>query len=857
MKKYFNTIFFVVFAIASGHLTAQTWDYPGKDSLSYFLQQRDLISYFQYLRIISEAAYVNEDTRTVLEMGKLIQQDFGQLNPDQRDSVRYNSLYVAKNVWNSTKNLDESLNIYLVGHEHVKNKITLDELAWFIENKISNFYTMKGDYEKADYFSKLVESSLKFYQMTERLSRLYTNRGTQLQSELKEKEAFASFKKGFSIADSIQYADGLVANALSLAGIYIDHKDMDSSLWYLKVANECLPYLKPDKKNASEKKSGLAFEYARWNLLQKKYAESISLFKSSIQTRTEFYKQITGRDFAKIYYALANAYLLSGAFDSAKQTIQLGLTCLIPDLSPTQEFPSPEQLYPENTFMELLVLKSQYYEKLDSISPSNEYLQNALTSINLALFVNDKMRESFLADPSKLIAIQSNKSMIGIGISLLYRMSTRNASHQYFDQARTFFNRSKSILYNEKNQRNRIIEVMTDEDRQEWKKLLDKILSLHQQKSIEQADINSINGEILHCQEQIDSIFSKYNSVSLTTIVPEQYVEYFIGEKEIFTISELNKEKIFTLIGTKEKFQSLIQRLNEYLELKGLSTDEIILQDMFSFLMKPFTAILPEHLVIIPDGNIGFVPFEMLKDDDGKYLLERSTIAYAFEYLTYQPMQNDTIKSAKLFCLAPQYPIKAKPGNEISRGSIYHLPYAKMEVDSIRNLFGDKVVTSQSADKDEWEKNINSSTIFHYAGHAIINGDQSYLAFDSQGDETKQLTGSEISLMHHPLDLVVLSACETGRGKLEQGEGIRSLGKSFMESGTEATIISLWNVNDKSTAFIMKDFYKHLKAGMRKDEALRQAKLNYLKNTTTQNSHPYFWAAFIPAGNMRALPLIH
>jgi CHAT domain-containing protein len=111
--------------------------------------------------------------------------------------------------------------------------------------------------------------------------------------------------------------------------------------------------------------------------------------------------------------------------------------------------------------------------------------------------------------------------------------------------------------------------------------------------------------------------------------------------------------------------------------------------------------------------------------------------------------------------------------------------------------------------------------------------------------------------MHHPLDLVVLSACETGLGKIEQGEGIRSLGRSFMESGAQATIISLWNVNDKSTAFIMTDFYKHLKAGITKDEALRQAKLDYLKNATTQNSHPYFWAAFIPAGDMQPLSLIH
>jgi CHAT domain-containing protein len=221
--------------------------------------------------------------------------------------------------------------------------------------------------------------------------------------------------------------------------------------------------------------------------------------------------------------------------------------------------------------------------------------------------------------------------------------------------------------------------------------------------------------------------------------------------------------------------------------------------------------------------------------------------------VTYQPITDRSGKQLEVYCLAPNYPLKESKEKEVTRGSFYHLPFAKMEVDSIQNLFGDLAMTSQSSDKEEWEKNISASTIFHYAGHAIIQGDQSYLALDSQEDEKKQLTSSEIGLMHHPLDLVVLSACETGLGKIEQGEGIRSLGRNFMEAGAQATIISLWNVNDKSTALIMTDFYKQLKAGKPKDEALRQAKLNYLQRATQKNSHPYFWAAFIPAGDMSVL----
>src|SRR4029079_1638551 len=123
----------------------------------------------------------------------------------------------------------------------------------------------------------------------------------------------------------------------------------------------------------------------------------------------------------------------------------------------------------------------------------------------------------------------------------------------------------------------------------EWTLLTNTILDLHDQKSDIGADIVSINGEMLGCQEKIDSIFSKYDGIQLTTTIPDQYVEYFIGEQDIFGMAELNGQEIFIKIGPKAAFQSLLERLNDYLLLKGMSLDETILNEMFTFLIKPFT----------------------------------------------------------------------------------------------------------------------------------------------------------------------------------------------------------------------------------------------------------------------------
>ena len=102
--------------------------------------------------------------------------------------------------------------------------------------------------------------------------------------------------------------------------------------------------------------------------------------------------------------------------------------------------------------------------------------------------------------------------------------------------------------------------------------------------------------------------------------------------------------------------------------------------------------------------------------------------------------------------------------------------------------------------------------------------------------------------------MVVLSACNTGTGELQRGEGVISLARGFAFAGAKSIISTLWSVNDKSTEVLMSSFYKHLKSGMKKDEALRKAKQDYRRNPKN-DAHPFYWAAFIPSGDMSALDL--
>jgi CHAT domain-containing protein len=109
------------------------------------------------------------------------------------------------------------------------------------------------------------------------------------------------------------------------------------------------------------------------------------------------------------------------------------------------------------------------------------------------------------------------------------------------------------------------------------------------------------------------------------------------------------------------------------------------------------------------------------------------------------------------------------------------------------------------------------------------------------------LRATEIADLELDCDLVVLSACETGRGQLSSGEGIIGLSRSFFIAGARSVVVSQWAVSDISTAQLMKDFYQQLVNGAVKPAALREAKLLML-NGGSETRHPYYWAPFVIIG---------
>ncbi|HJW29442.1 MAG TPA: CHAT domain-containing protein, partial [Saprospiraceae bacterium] len=418
-------------------------------------------------------------------------------------------------------------------------------------------------------------------------------------------------------------------------------------------------------------------------------------------------------------------------------------------------------------------------------------------------------------------------------------------------KARSLFTRSKSILFNDAIRNHLVREAMTAQDQRQLDSIANIKSMLVENQFGENPDFNAIHAGLIRANEALIQLQKRYQVNNLTTVKLPHYIDYVEADDHIYSYAQLNGRTQFVRLGPRQEFDSLKRRFDHYILLKELSQDDSIGLQLYQFLVSPLSQKLPARVTIIPDGDIGLIPFDMLEVDKGEMVLEHSIVSYQFQFEPYAATGDRKSHPFRIYCLAPTYPKKDPLFAGTERGSVYQLPFARQEADTIKTIFGQSVIVSTQGDKAQCKEQMISSNVFHFSGHAIVNASNAFLALTDDGDIRHQLIDDEIALMQCPMDLAVLSACETGLGKMEYGEGIRSLGRSFLEAGASAAIYSLWTVNDKSTSAIMAGLYKNLHKGKPKDEALRQAKLDFIHTASVAMPHPYYWAGFVATGDMR------
>ena len=253
------------------------------------------------------------------------------------------------------------------------------------------------------------------------------------------------------------------------------------------------------------------------------------------------------------------------------------------------------------------------------------------------------------------------------------------------------------------------------------------------------------------------------------------------------------------------------------------------------------------------------MPFDALitKQDGSEYLLDKYVVSYANSAtLLLEDRGSDVKVSGEVLAFAPQF--KSAGTTEIvsDRSQFAPLKFNQQEVKNISSYFKTKSLIGTEASITNFNQFSSDYKVLHFATHASANDeypDYSFLALasDKNQDSVSFLYVKDLYAKDLNAELITLSACETGIGKFQRGEGILSLARGFNYAGAKSLVTSLWKVNDETTSQIMNFFYKNLDKGQSKNEALRNAKLEYLR--TSDDSvlkHPYYWAGFVISGDM-------
>jgi CHAT domain-containing protein len=370
----------------------------------------------------------------------------------------------------------------------------------------------------------------------------------------------------------------------------------------------------------------------------------------------------------------------------------------------------------------------------------------------------------------------------------------------------------------------------------------------------------------------------------------QSIIEYFVGDSSvfIFCINKYNVQlkkvkKDFPLEGWIDSFRVNLKSNVGAPDMtdKGYKLYQKLVAPILSFFPSRQEKNEPNRVIIIPDGVLGYLPFEALitqlptdptRFANHKYLINDFIISYNFSATLHSRLNQKMNKPDwryKMVGFAPFYfkPVKEDTSNAIvARGGMDSLNNSGEELRYVRKNTEGVAYYGKDATSTRFFEMAKDSRIVHLATHASANDKfmgYSFLAFASPEKGVDSVFVKDIYNMSIPADMVVLSACETGLGKLRRGEGIISLSRSFIYAGARSLVYSLWVADDKSSKDLMKLFYDNLKSGMPKDEALWQAKIVYLdktKNNTTKGvnhagCNPYYWAQFVPMGDMEVLKM--
>ena len=530
-----------------------------------------------------------------------------------------------------------------------------------------------------------------------------------------------------------------------------------------------------------------------------------------------------------------------------------------------------------------LTLLKQGYQLLKVFDASMYYLQDELYSIK-----------------TKSLRLQSFYPFYEDALDLCYLLYDKTADHQYAREVFRLSDQVKSFQIKEIiNQQN--INASGKENRQKQKtedmqaeinSIRDDLLETNKSPNPDSIKIfnltkslSELSGDLALLNENNTSSISLEKNPFLSRDFPLQelsaklasekaaLLDYFVGKEYLYFLLINGQGYKLMREPMKPESKLLVEKFIQSIKLysRGNKTDSLKIwgANLYDVVYKPVKPFINSNtLIVVPDDWISYLPFEYLisAKDSIQQISLNLTIRYEYASSLALIKKQPTRAEIDYAGFAPEY---ADGENVLQRGldsfitypvytdnrsSFGNLLFNGTEIRESAGLLDGEAYSGISVNKEVFVKNSSRARILHLAMHAQTDDkhpEYSQLIFKNKQDPSasESMYAYELARMKLQADLSVLSACNTGSGKFQKGEGVLSLARAFKASGCPNIVMSLWPANDASTKDIVVGFFKHLKAGMGKADALRQSKQDYLGNATEELKHPYYWAGLVLIGD--------
>ena len=389
-----------------------------------------------------------------------------------------------------------------------------------------------------------------------------------------------------------------------------------------------------------------------------------------------------------------------------------------------------------------------------------------------------------------------------------------------------------------------------------------------------------------------DYYSNKYNTLvaklgDIPSIVGRNgnYLNYITSDTLLYIFVANRKHQKLLSIKIDTSFYSDINKFRKLLSIPPVENARTAFGNyqtvglkLYNILIVPVLPyLISDELIISPDNLLAYIPFETLPTSptslssgnsifyrDINYLMQDYDISYTYSatFMAESVKRSYSYRN-RLVAFAPNYPEpidiqKVLMSRQSDGGLLQDLPYARQEAAFVSELTGGKLYENGQASESNYKAESGKFDIIHLAMHTLINIKdpmRSTLIFSHEKDTINDgyLKTYEVYGIPLKAKMVVLSSCNTGTGMMDSGEGILSLARGFIYSGGQSVVMSMWEIEDKSGTDIVKLFYKNLKLGNSKSNALRKARITYLKKTDQLRSHPYFWSTLVIYGNNEPL----